>query len=1176
MSTQVEAPDDLSQPYMAHHDSSQAEAAYQQEVARLSSGGAKPAGEASPAEPPKPSWPVRAAKDVAYGVGVEPPRALWVGFRGGVQSSLDGATDLGTWLEKKGVPGLKYDFTGKGPVLSVASGEDLQNLPRPFEGKVLPGDIAPPQTVTGTILKNTAQFLTSVALAGRQMRALSLPTEAAGLAGRAISSIKGFAAMFEGFEGASGRLSDLIQSVPALKNPVSDFLASKPDDNEAVGRLKNAVEGAGLAQAADGIVHGIRMLRGANAAKAVADSAPPAAEPQAPAPVPENPLGDPNAPARSPIARVHTDQSATRLTEAQARTAGVTPDELLQTGQAPRAGDVDVNWSRVGSPTDLDRTQSELVRRFADDVNQARRGVQTWEDTRLGADATNAWQVLMERRSGEALNNEETLAARSLWGQSTGKLIDMARAVKADPTPENLNAYRRIFAIQNAVQQQAMGARAESGRAFGAWNIPLENQGDFRIRAVMDGLKDDPQANADMKDWLDITVEHAQRVAALAQAGDMQHLNAFSEKSLYAKTRDGLLEAWTNGLLTAPITHVKVAISNAATIALRIGERAVAARISHVLGDEGGVQFGEASAQIAGLVGGIKDSLRYVGRAANAMLTESDAPGAEVRKPLPELGTDPFSNAIKAFRTGQYSEGSTAETSDFHGAISSESLGMSSSGWLGEGVDLLGQVVRGPGRSLTAEHDFFRSIGMRMETNALATRQAMQELQAGRITQDAVPQRVQQLIETQPPSLRLGATTGMTYQTFTDAPGKFAQKIGDLRQEFPLLKLVLPFYKIPARMLSFGLERTPLAPLMSDFRANMAAGGARQALASAQMGLGVMSTMAMVDAVLSSQATGAGPIQKGTRQIMENEGWQPYSIKVGGRWVQYNRLETVGSGLAMAADAVEAMHNLYQGVNVDDDPDVSNLAFATAMALAQDVTSKSYLQGLSHLFETMASPRTQGSRALESLGGSTVPAGVAAVTNVTDPYKRAVYSMIDAIKARTPGASESLPPLRNVWGEPVKRGSDLGGAYDLFSPFATKESANEPVDKEILRLGMNLSLPSSRVNFEGVPVDLHKDPAMYSRYLQLAGNELRNAGLGDLGAKDALNAIVSGEHPMSAVYQMLPDTASPSQGGKAAMIQDIVNSYRGQARDQLLEEFPKLRAQVDDKREALMALRAPQ
>jgi len=49
-----------------------------------------------------------------------------------------------------------------------------------------------------------------------------------------------------GFSGQQERLSDLVQQFPAIANSVTDFLASDVDDSFAVGRLKNALEFAGL------------------------------------------------------------------------------------------------------------------------------------------------------------------------------------------------------------------------------------------------------------------------------------------------------------------------------------------------------------------------------------------------------------------------------------------------------------------------------------------------------------------------------------------------------------------------------------------------------------------------------------------------------------------------------------------------------------------------------------------------------------------------------------------------------------------------------------------------------------------------------------------------------------------------------------------------------------------
>ena len=48
------------------------------------------------------------------------------------------------------------------------------------------------------------------------------------------------------FSGEQERLSDFVQKYPSIANPVTDFLASNPDDSFAVGRLKSALEFAGL------------------------------------------------------------------------------------------------------------------------------------------------------------------------------------------------------------------------------------------------------------------------------------------------------------------------------------------------------------------------------------------------------------------------------------------------------------------------------------------------------------------------------------------------------------------------------------------------------------------------------------------------------------------------------------------------------------------------------------------------------------------------------------------------------------------------------------------------------------------------------------------------------------------------------------------------------------------
>ena len=73
------------------------------------------------------------------------------------------------------------------------------------------------------------------------------------------------------------------------------------------------------------------------------------------------------------------------------------------------------------------------------------------------------------------------------------------------------------------------------------------------------------------------------------------------------------------------------------------------------------------------------------------------------------------------------------------------------------------------------------------------------------------------------------------------------------------------------------------------------------------------------------------------------------------------------------------------------------------------------------------------------------------------------------------------------------------------------------------------------------------------------GSDIKSKIIACIGAFDNLSAIVSGNHPLSQVYDLKSDGPD---GGKADMIRDMVQQYRGFAREQLKEEFPGIAAQI--------------
>jgi hypothetical protein len=1063
----------------------------------------------------------RVAKDVAGGI-VETPRSIVKGVRDAYAQLFQMGDELAGWLEEKsaGTPlefmnaGLKFSKDG---VEWIGPDEALET-PTLQTNELIP-DLNAPKTVTGSMVKGVAQFLTGMQGAGKLFKAAGLPSSGYGAA-----AAKGAVANFGAFDPHQQRLSNLLEQFPALQNPVSAYLASDPNDNAAEGRFKNALEGVGLGVLTDGFFKGVKLLREAGHAKLVSGQADDAAKVASGAQrgVADDAfrgIGDETLPPEAPILQTP-------------KTPDIDPANLGKGTQPPKTY---INFARIDTPEDVQRVMQELADASNDSITAARRGKQSFEKIKLNAEQQNAWNVLKARRSGEPLNAEQSVAARQLWASSTNKLTELAEAAASNPSEANLFAFRKMLTVHDTIQQQVIAARTETARALASWRIPVGASSE-RLQDIAMRLEEAGGA--------ELARELATRVSALGKAGMYNEMAAVVEKTAYARTRDAVLEGWINGLLSNPATHVANTASNSSVMALRMAERKVASSIARLLGDENSIQAGEAAAQWYGLTSGYKDAFRY---------------------------------AAKAARTGESGFGIGKIELPREGAITSEALNLASNTALGRGVDMLGSLVRTPGRALAAEDEFFKTVGYRMELHAQAVRQATQDVLRSPAAEGASNEaldaafkaRLGEIIANPPENIRAAAIDAAAYQTFTNAPGKLAQSIGRLTSHYPALKVILPFTRTPANILNFTFERTPLAPLMSQFRANIAAGGARRDLALAQVAIGTGVMMTTADLAMNGQITGRGPTEKGQRQALARSGWQPYSIKVGDRWYAFNRLDPVGSLLGMSADVVDALRNA-QAESLDD-PDTERLAVAGSIAVAGNLINKTYLSGLSSVFEAMSDPQAHGEATIQRMVGSVIPAGAAAVNRQMDPYQREVYSMLDAIKARTPGLSDSLSPRRNLWGEPLKWESGLGRTYDFLSPVYTKPGKAEAIDKEILRLGANLAMPSRKTSFDGATVDLGQHPQIYSRYLELAGNELKHPAWG-LGAKDLLNAIVSGDHPLSAVYQIRSDGPD---GGKELYIRDILNQYREMARRQLIQEFPELSREVAVKHEKRRAIRMP-
>jgi hypothetical protein len=1077
--------------------------------------------------------------DVGRGM-VEAPRQILGGARDAAQSAVELVDWLGDALESKLQLGGVQLFDEKwsfAPEYIPAGDERID--PKKQNLGTLP-TVKEPATTTGGAVRGVSQFLTGFAAAGP---ILGTAARAAPVAGAAA---KGAVSDFTAFGGHEKRLSNLIQDVPALQNPVTEYLAASPNDGEIEGRLKNAIEGAGLGAAAEGVFRGIRYIRDQKRTAAAADPTAAAAraeaEPAEAAPLAL--LGDEAAPL--------TASGEKALGYMMAEGGLGVPDDVAARSLTPNAltpltGGKDgifVNFARINTEDDVKRVIADTANAFSGEINASRRGVRSNAATMEAAGAEDAWNILSSRSTGEALNAEQSVAVRRLWEASAAKLLEVADAAAKAPTVENLFQFRKMMAVHSTVQSQVISARTETARALQSWAIPVEAGGAARMRSIESALASFGGTEA--------AVEMAKRVAAFGKVPNgLQALDQMVEKGVFAKSLDTVKELWINALLSGPKTHLVNIMSNTATTGISMIERFAASGISRSIGS-GEIMPGEAAAYSFAVGQGAKEGFRMF---------------------------------LQAMRTGQSQFGeATTKTADigFDRAISSANWKVGGDGgiknpanWMAHAIDGLGFVANLPTRTLTAEDDFFKSIGYRMELHAQAFREATREAQDGLISADAVKPRIAGLLESPPENIKMRATDSAIYSTFTSKPGAVVSAINRMDRELAsgspgarlgsfAMRMLMPFRNTPANLMKYSFERTPLAPLMGRYREAMARGGADADIAMTRMAMGTMTLLAVADMALDGHVTGGGPRgnsskDRGTRETLQRSGWQPYSVKVGDRYFSYARTDPIGMSIGIAADIAEIINN----ADMDEDKaeDLWEAAAAATAAFGNQMLDKTYLSGLSGFIETLHNP-DRSSSFFERMAAGFVPAALNQARQFEDPSVRYTNDLVTALKNKIPGLSEDLPLARDYWGRERSFQSGMGTVYDAVSPIASKVFDPEPIDREAIANDFNMAMPNWTIG----KIGLRNRPAIYSRMLEVRGSMKPSEiatdqsprlikKYGDVALLPLLNSIVEGKHKLSAAYV---DASPGRNGGKDSLITRIVGDYSKAAKERMLDEFPEI------------------
>ena len=143
------------------------------------------------------------------------------------------------------------------------------------------------------------------------------------------------------------------------------------------------------------------------------------------------------------------------------------------------------------------------------------------------------------------------------------------------------------------------------------------------------------------------------------------------------------------------------------------------------------------------------------------------------------------------------------------------------------------------------------------------------------------------------------------------------------------------------------------------------------------------------------------------------------------------------------------------------------------------------MRGPADLIKAVTDSDRYGPAYVRTMLSSFLPYSVemAQMARASDPYSRQARTIMDAIRAKVPGMSESLFPRRDIWGEPMPSGNALmaSGVTAIYE----QRVSTDPVNRAMLAL--NVSPAPVERSIRNVPLTDQE----YDDYARLAGRSAK-------------------------------------------------------------------------------------
>lgn len=452
----------------------------------------------------------------------------------------------------------------------------------------------------------------------------------------------------------------------------------------------------------------------------------------------------------------------------------------------------------------------------------------------------------------------------------------------------------------------------------------------------------------------------------------------------------------------------------------------------------------------------------------------------------------------------------------------------------------IGAFMQLPLRAMGAADEFFKQMTYRSKIYADTFDEA---LQAGVADKAAYISKKLEMAFDNGKGINEEALQYARKQTWTQEldGSSNLDRLGIALKSVPALRPFVPFITTPTNLIKDIIEHAPIMnSALKYVREEYKKGGESAAVLEGKAAVGLALGFTGLSLAADGLITGAYPKDREERALWEAQGRLPFSIRLGDKWVPYNRLDPFGAFFGMAATVYD------KGMREGGDDLASPLTYAGT--IIQYLSSKTYLQGITDLIEAIQNPENVSLQITAgNLLGGLVPMSSAlrfAARQLDGELKETRGDMGLRFASNIPFLSNSIPAKYNfITGEKTEPSYLYSNAKDNFvleqlMPYASSIRGGAPAN----------IIKGVKLNAEDV-----------SRLSQIQGNII-------IGGKSLMQALTD----LVNSYSWQKAEGRYNQNGESVreqMIEKIMVRYKKQAQTVFLNENPAFQRRITDKQE---------